>query len=166
MRTRSPVPSWASPVPAIPALPHWARTSICAPTCLAIASGDDGELVDEPTDITDHWRDDLVGFAIGCSFSFEQALIEDGIEMRHMTHGSIVPMYRTSITCTSAGIFGGPLVVSMRPMHPAQAIRAVQITSRFPTVHGAPVHIGLPEVIGIKDLMKPDYGDAVPCARG
>ncbi len=121
-----------------------------------------GELVDEPTDITDHWRDDLVGFAIGCSFSFEQALIEDGIEMRHMTHGSIVPMYRTSITCTSAGIFGGPLVVSMRPMHPAQAIRAVQITSRFPTVHGAPVHIGLPEVIGIKDLMKPDYGDAVP----
>ena len=82
--------------------------------------------------------------------------------MRHMTHGSIVPMYRTSITCTSAGIFGGPLVVSMRPMHPAQAIRAVQITSRFPTVHGAPVHIGLPEVIGIKDLMKPDYGDSVP----
>ena len=116
----------------------------------------------EPTDITDHWHDELVGFAIGCSFSFEHALIEDGIEMRHMSCGSNVPMYRTSIECTPAGVFRGPLVVSMRPMRPADAIRAVQITSRFPSVHGAPVHIGLPEAIGVRDLAAPDYGDAVP----
>lgn len=122
----------------------------------------DGVLVDEPTDISDVWRDDLVIFAIGCSFSFEEALVEDGIDIRHITCGSNVPMYRTNIPCTPAGVFHGPMVVSMRPMKPADAIRAVQITSRFPSVHGAPVHLGLPELIGIKDIGKPDYGDAVP----
>ena len=106
-----------------------------------------------------HWRDDLVIFALGCSFSFEDALMQDGIELRHITNGSTVPMYRTSIETTAAGPFHGPLVVSMRPMKPADAIRAIQITTRFPAVHGAPVHIGLPEQIGIKDIMKPDYGD-------
>jgi len=121
-----------------------------------------GELVAEPTELFDVWRDDLVGFALGCSFSFEQALLDDGIELRHITCGSNVPMYRTSIPCASAGPFAGPLVVSMRPLRPKEAIRAIQITSRFPSVHGAPVHIGLPEEIGIKDLAKPDYGDAVP----
>jgi uncharacterized protein YcsI (UPF0317 family) len=121
-----------------------------------------GELVDEPTDIRDIWRDDLVSFAIGCSFSFEEALIEDGIEVRHIACNTNVPMYRTNIPCTPAGVFSGPLVVSMRPMKPADAIRAVQITSRFPNVHGAPVHIGLPASIGIADINKPDYGDAVP----
>jgi uncharacterized protein YcsI (UPF0317 family) len=126
----------------------------------------DGELVDEPTDISHLWRDDLVGFAIGCSFSFEEALVEDGIEVRHMTCGSNVPMYRTNIDCVPAGVFHGKLVVSMRPMKPADAIRAVQITSRFPSVHGAPVHLGLPEQIGIADLAKPDYGDAVPVHEG
>jgi uncharacterized protein YcsI (UPF0317 family) len=126
----------------------------------------DGELVDEPTDISNLWRDDLVGFAIGCSFSFEEALVEDGIEVRHMTCGSNVPMYRTNIDCVPAGVFHGKLVVSMRPMKPADAIRAVQITSRFPSVHGAPVHLGLPEQIGIADLAKPDYGDAVPVHEG
>jgi uncharacterized protein YcsI (UPF0317 family) len=121
-----------------------------------------GELVDEPTDISHVWREDLVGFAIGCSFSFEEALLADGIEVRHITRDCNVPMYRTSIECTPAGVFSGPMVVSMRPMKPADAIRAVQITSRFPSVHGAPVHIGLPEQIGIADIAKPDYGDAVP----
>jgi uncharacterized protein YcsI (UPF0317 family) len=121
-----------------------------------------GELVEEPTDVRHVWRDDLVSFAIGCSFSFEEALIEDGIEVRHIALGCNVPMYRTSIPCVPAGVFHGPLVVSMRPLCPADAIRAVQITSRFPSVHGAPVHIGLPEQIGIKDISKPDYGDAVP----
>jgi uncharacterized protein YcsI (UPF0317 family) len=121
-----------------------------------------GELVDEPTDVTQVWRDDLVSFAIGCSFSFEEALIEDGIEVRHIACGSNVPMYRTSIPCVPAGVFHGPLVVSMRPLRPADAIRAVQITSRFPSVHGAPVHLGMPEQIGITDIGKPDYGDAVP----
>jgi len=121
-----------------------------------------GEMVAEPTDISDLWRDDLVGFAIGCSFSFEEALIEDGIEVRHITRDCNVPMYRTNVDCVPAGVFHGKLVVSMRPMKPADAIRAVQITSRFPSVHGAPVHVGLPELIGIKDIAKPDYGDAVP----
>jgi uncharacterized protein YcsI (UPF0317 family) len=121
-----------------------------------------GELIEEPSDISHIWREDLVSFALGCSFSFEQALIEDGIELRHMTCGSNVPMYRTNIQCRPAGVFHGPLVVSMRPLNPSDAIRAVQITSRFPSVHGAPVHLGLPEAIGITDLAKPDYGDAVP----
>jgi len=121
-----------------------------------------GELAEEPLDLHDVWRDDLVSFALGCSFSFEEALVEDGIELRHMTCGSNVPMYRTNIPCAPAGPFAGPLVVSMRPLKPKDAIRAIQITSRFPSVHGAPVHIGLPEAIGIRDLAKPDYGEAVP----
>jgi uncharacterized protein YcsI (UPF0317 family) len=125
-----------------------------------------GELVEEPTDIGHLWRDDLVGFAIGCSFSFEEALIEDGIEVRHIACNTNVPMYRTSIDCVPAGVFHGKLVVSMRPMKPADAIRAVQITSRFPSVHGAPVHLGMPEQIGIADIGKPDYGDAVPIHAG
>jgi uncharacterized protein YcsI (UPF0317 family) len=123
-----------------------------------------GELVSEPTDVRDVWREDLVSFAIGCSFSFEEALIEDGIEVRHIACGSNVPMYRTNIPCVSAGVFSGPLVVSMRPLKPADAIRAVQITTRFPSVHGAPVHLGFPGSIGISDIGKPDYGDAVPIA--
>jgi uncharacterized protein YcsI (UPF0317 family) len=122
----------------------------------------DGALVDEPSDVTKWWRDDLVTFAIGCSFSFEQALLEAGIELRHMTCDCTVPMYRTSVETAAAGPFHGPLVVSMRPMKPADAIRAIQITTRFPSVHGAPVHIGKPESIGIKDLARPDWGDAVP----
>jgi uncharacterized protein YcsI (UPF0317 family) len=121
-----------------------------------------GELVEEPLDLFDIWRDDLVSFALGCSFSFEEALVEDGIELRHITCGSNVPMYRTNIPCAPAEPFAGPLVVSMRPLKPKDAIRAIQITSRFPSVHGAPVHVGLPEAIGIEDLAKPDYGDAVP----
>jgi uncharacterized protein YcsI (UPF0317 family) len=121
-----------------------------------------GALAAEPTDLRDVWRDDLVSFALGCSFSFEQALLDEGIELRHISCGSNVPMYRTSLPCTPAGPFHGPLVVSMRPMTPRDAIRAVQITSRFPAVHGAPVHLGLPEAIGIRDLARPDYGDAVP----
>jgi uncharacterized protein YcsI (UPF0317 family) len=121
-----------------------------------------GEIVDEPTDVRSVWRDDLVSFAIGCSFSFEEALIQDGIEVRHIARGSNVPMYRTNIPCKPAGPFRGPLVVSMRPFKPADAIRAIQITSRFPSVHGAPVHIGVPRAIGIGNLGKPDYGDPVP----
>jgi len=121
-----------------------------------------GAIVDEPQDVLRWWRDDLVSFVIGCSFSFEQALIEAGIELRHITCGCTVPMYRTSIATAPAGPFQGPMVVSMRPMKPADAMRAVEITSSFPAVHGAPVHLGKPELIGIADLSKPDYGDAVP----
>jgi uncharacterized protein YcsI (UPF0317 family) len=121
-----------------------------------------GELVAEPDDVRDFWRDDLVSFVIGCSFSFEEALTAEGIELRHITRNCNVPMYRTSVPTKEAGPFHGPMVVSMRPMSPASAIRAIQITTRFPAVHGAPVHIGRPDLIGISDLAKPDYGDAVP----
>lgn len=121
----------------------------------------DGQLVEEPTNIMKHWRDDLVAFVIGCSFSFEEALIADGLKIRHIEEGRNVPMYRTNVPCASAGPFAGPLVVSMRPFKPAEAIRAIQITTRFPAVHGAPVHFDKPELIGIKDISKPDYGDAV-----
>lgn len=120
-----------------------------------------GEVVDEPTDITALWRDDLVTFVIGCSFSFEQALLEVGVPLRHIEQGRNVAMYRTHIATEAAGIFSGPMVVSMRPMKAAAAIRAIQVTSRFPNVHGAPVHIGDPALIGIADLAHPDYGDAV-----
>ena len=121
----------------------------------------DGALVEEPTDIRHLWREDLVTFILGCSYSFEWALLEDGLTMHHMTLGKNVPMFKTNVQTTPAGPFHGPLVVSMRSFKPADAIRAVQITSRFPGVHGAPVHLGLPEQIGIRDIAKPDWGDAV-----
>ncbi len=121
----------------------------------------EGVLVDEPTDITALWREDLVGFVIGCSFSFEQALLDAGLPLRHVQEGRNVAMYRTTLATAPAGPFAGPLVVTMRPMKAADAIRAVQITSRYPAVHGAPVHIGDPTLIGINDLSQPDYGDAV-----
>jgi uncharacterized protein YcsI (UPF0317 family) len=122
----------------------------------------DGAVADEPRNLHRWWRDDLVSFAIGCSFSFEQALMDEGIEVRHIACNCTVPMYRTSIETVQAGVFRGPLVVSMRPFSPADAIRAIEITSRYPLVHGAPVHLGKPELIGIADLATPDYGDAVP----
>ncbi len=122
----------------------------------------DGQLVDEPTEISRYWQDDFVSFLIGCSFTFEDALLRAGVPVRHIELQRNVPMYRTNIECVPAGIFRGPLVVSMRPMKPADAIRAVQITSRFPSVHGAPVHLGLPEQIGIRDLSRPDFGEVVP----
>jgi uncharacterized protein YcsI (UPF0317 family) len=122
----------------------------------------EGVLVEEPTDVSAHWRDDLVAFVLGCSFSFEEALIADGLEVRNVACGVNVSMFRTSIPCAPAGPFAGPLVVTMRPFAPADAIRAIQITSRFPSVHGAPVHIGRPDLIGISDLARPDYGDPVP----
>ncbi len=120
-----------------------------------------GELVDEPTDLRALWRDDLVTFVIGCSFSFEQALLDAGLSMRHIEQNRNVAMYRTNIATESAGPFRGPMVVSMRPLKAKAAIRAIQVTSRFPDVHGAPVHLGDPSLIGITDLSKPDYGDAV-----
>lgn len=121
----------------------------------------DGVLVDEVRDLRGLWRDDLVSFVIGCSFSFEEALLEAGVPLRHVAEGRNVAMYRTSIPTAPAGIFAGPMVVSMRPMKAADAIRAVQVTSRFPQVHGAPVHIGRPDLIGIADLGAPDFGDPV-----
>ncbi len=120
-----------------------------------------GELVDEPPDIREHWTGDLVAFAIGCSFSFEHLLMEAGIRLRHVEQGRNVAMYRTSLQTTPAGVFHGPLVVSMRPLRPADAIRAIEITAAYPKVHGSPVHLGYPEGIGIGDLARPDFGDPV-----
>jgi uncharacterized protein YcsI (UPF0317 family) len=120
-----------------------------------------GELVDEPSDISTLWREDLVTFVLGCSFSFEQALTDAGLPMRHIQQNRNVAMYRSNIATEAAGVFHGPMVVSMRPFKAHDAIRAIQITSRFPDVHGAPVHIGDPAQIGIADLSQPDYGDAV-----
>ena len=125
-----------------------------------------GDLVAEPTDIAGLWRDDLVSFVIGCSFSFEQALLDEGVPLRHVAQGLNVAMYRTHRPTVPAGRFAGPLVVSMRPLKPADAERAARITARYPRVHGAPVHIGDPAALGIADLGRPDYGDAVEVAPG
>jgi uncharacterized protein YcsI (UPF0317 family) len=120
-----------------------------------------GELVDELPDLLSLWRADFVWFAIGCSFSFEEALLAAGIPLRHIEQHKNVAMYRTNRATTSAGPFTGPLVVSMRPMKVADAISAIQITGRFPGVHGAPVHFGDPAALGISDINRPDYGDAI-----
>jgi uncharacterized protein YcsI (UPF0317 family) len=122
--------------------------------------------VEERGDIIDLWRDDLMAFALGCSFSFEEALVAAGLDVRNVTEGVNVPMYRTNIPCEPAGPFAGNMVVSMRPFAASQAIRAIQICSRFPAVHGAPVHLGDPAEIGIEDISKPDYGDPVTLHKG
>ena len=119
-----------------------------------------GELTDEVTNLDNYWRDDLVAFLLGCSFSFEGPMLDAGLDVRHITDNHNVPMYITNIECVPAGVFHGPMVVSMRPMKPKDAVRAVQVTSRMPFVHGAPIHFGDPEAIGIKDISKPDFGDA------
>lgn len=126
----------------------------------------DGVLAGEPADIRSVWRDDLVAFVIGCSFSFEEALLMADIPLRHIALGRNVAMYRTSIATARAGRFHGPLVVSMRPLKPVDAIRAIVITAALPALHGAPVHLGDPQAIGIADLSTPDYGDAVPVETG
>lgn len=125
-----------------------------------------GELQDSFTDISDIWRDDLVAFAIGCSFTFERALMSDGIPMRHISENKTVPMFRTSIKTKPVGAYGGGLVVSMRPI-PERLIKSVTaITSRYPQAHGTPVHIGNPSEIGIEDLQSPHWGDAVSVQAG
>ena len=126
----------------------------------------DGEKVDEPTNITDYWRDDLVTFLIGCSFTFEAALQDGGIGIAHIEQGVNVPMYRTNRQCAPAGTMSGPLVVSMRPVPASRVADAVRITSRYPAVHGAPVHVGNPHELGISDLARPDFGDAVTIPEG
>ncbi len=125
-----------------------------------------GQLVDQPADLTPYWRDDLVTFLLGCSFTFERALLANDIPVRHIEEQVTVPMYLTSRQCVPAGVFHGPLVVSMRPIPQEQVVRAVQVTSRFPSVHGAPVHVGDPALLGIKDLAKPDFGDPVTIKPG
>ena len=125
-----------------------------------------GEAAEEVTDVAHLWRDDLVGFVLGCSFTFEEALCAAGIPLKHLRAGTNVAMYRTNIACEPAGPFVGPLAVSMRPLRVADAQRAIEITSRFPAAHGAPIHVGDPTTIGISDISSPDYGDAVEIAEG
>jgi uncharacterized protein YcsI (UPF0317 family) len=120
-----------------------------------------GQCETELIDLTSEWREDHVAFALGCSFSFEEALLEANIEIRNISEGVNVPMYRTTRFCEAAGPFQSNLVVSMRPMTRANADRATAICRRYPAVHGAPVHIGNPEALGISDLNRPDFGDAV-----
>lgn len=121
----------------------------------------DGQLAETLPDVSGLWRDDLVTFALGCSFSFEHALMQNGVAVRHIDEGRNVPMFKTSIPLQTAGGFAGRMVVSMRPFRAPEAIRAIQITTRYPQAHGAPVHLGDPALIGIADLHRPDYGDAV-----
>ena len=123
-------------------------------------------MVEEVAEISSLWSDDFVTFVLGCSFSFEEALIADGLEVRNIIEGVNVPMYRTNIPCQTAGRFSGDMVVSMLPFMAADAIRAVQISTRFPSVHGAPIHFGDPSLIGISNINQPDCGDAVTIKSG
>lgn len=117
-----------------------------------------GLLEEEVMDIDHLWQEDFVAFIIGCSFTFESALIDAGIPMKHINAKTNVAMYHTNIPCKPAGIFKGQVVVSMRPIKEKDILEVIRITSMYPKVHGAPVHIGSPELIGIKDLENPDFG--------
>lgn len=125
-----------------------------------------GECIAEPTDVGAFWRDDLVCFLIGCSFTFESALVNRGLPVRHIQQGRNVPMYQTALECKSAGRFQGPMVVSMRPLLPSQVFEASRICGRMPLAHGAPIHFGDPAAIGIRDVYQPDYGEAVEIRAG
>jgi uncharacterized protein YcsI (UPF0317 family) len=120
-----------------------------------------GEVVEEPPDVVAWWRGDLVAFLLGCSFSFEEAMLEAGLPVRHVEEGRNVPMYRTNLACQKSGPFEAQVVVSMRPLRPALIERATEICERFPFAHGAPLRVGDPETFGVKDLGSPDYGEAV-----
>ena len=126
----------------------------------------DGQLADEVIDATPYWRGDLIAFLIGCSFTFEWALLDAGIPLWHMEHGKNVAMWRTTTECRPAGRFHGPMVVSMRPIRSGDVAKAVTVTARFPSAHGAPVHVGDPAALGIRDLGRPDWGDPQPLGPG
>lgn len=165
-RNPKPCPLLAISEPGDPSLPDLGRDIDIRTDVPRYRVWRDGNLVEETTDVRRLWRDDLVSFLIGCSFSFEEAMLQAGLPVRHIEQGCNVPMYRTNVPTLRSGPFSGPLVVSMRPMRAAEAIRAVQVTSRFPSVHGAPVHLGDPALIGIADIDRPDYGDAVEIKAG
>lgn len=125
-----------------------------------------GELAGEYTDVEAFWREDFVSFLIGCSFSFESALLDAGVPVRHIEENCNVPMYKTNIPCTPAGIFHGNMVVSMRPLPHNQVVKAALVTGEMPRVHGAPIHVGDPAAIGIADIRRPDFGDSVTIHEG
>jgi len=155
------------PCPLVEVMAPGAREVLCAPGS-DIATDipgyrvyRDGEFVEERAEIAALWRPDFVSFLIGCSFSFESALEEAGIPLRHVEQRRNVAMYRTNIACAPAGRFSGEMVVSMRPIRSRDVSKVVEICARFPQAHGAPVHVGNPAALGVADLMRPDYGDAV-----
>jgi len=158
-RNPKPCPLLASSEPGNPRLPALGEDLDIRTDVPGYRVFRDGRHVEDLPDIRGLWNDELVAFVLGCSYSFEEALIEAGVPVRHVEEGRNVPMYRTDIDTVPAGPFRGKLVVSMRPFTPADAIRAIEITSRYPRVHGAPVHIGRPELIGIDDIGKPWAGD-------
>jgi uncharacterized protein YcsI (UPF0317 family) len=166
LRNPKPCPILAVSEPGDPALPELGEDIDIRTDIPRYRVWKDGVLVEEPVDVRHVWRDDLVSFLIGCSFSFEEAMLDNGLPVRHIEQGCNVPMYRSNVPTVPAGRFSGPLVVSMRPLKPADAIRAIQVTSRFPSVHGAPVHFGDPAAIGIADINRPDYGDPVEIRPG
>jgi uncharacterized protein YcsI (UPF0317 family) len=125
-----------------------------------------GELAREATNLLDVWTQDLVAFLLGCSFTFETALLQAGVPVRHIEEGKNVPMFITAMPCHPAGMFHGPLVVTMRPIPAPLVSRAVQISGRYPGVHGSPVHVGDPAAIGIRDLGRPDFGEPVSILPG
>ncbi|KGS15363.1 hypothetical protein ALP73_01518 [Pseudomonas coronafaciens pv. garcae] len=128
----------------------------------------DGQLAEEISDAREIWaqHSDLVSFLIGCSFTFETDLMNAGIDVRHISEGCNVPMYRSNRVCRPAGRLQGNMVVSMRPIAADRVAEAARITGRYPGVHGAPVHVGEPERLGISDLARPDFGDAVTIKPG
>lgn len=149
------------PVPRVAAIGADLRTDLPAYRVYA-----DGRLLEERTDLRQAWRRDFVAFLLGCSFTFEAALLQAGVPVRHIERQSNVPMFVTTLMCRPAGPFAGPMVVSMRPI-PAELVpRAVQICARYPLAHGGPIAIGTPEALGINDVNRPDYGDAVPIQSG
>ena len=120
-----------------------------------------GQLKEEVEDVSAVFNENMVCFLLGCSFSFENAMLAAGLPIRNMEEDKNVSMYITNKSCIPAGPFSSRMVVSMRPMTPEQSVRAVQVTTRFHLTHGAPVHLGDPSKIGIENLDKPDFGDAV-----
>lgn len=160
------------PVPLLDVTEPGSRTSVLAPGADLATDlpryrvWHEGEVAEEPTDVAGLWREDLVSFLIGCSFSFETALLQAGVPVRHIEQGRNVAMYRTDVRCRPAGRLSGDLVVSMRPIPARQVTTAVQVTGRMPRMHGAPVHVGAPEALGIRDLATPDFGDAVETHPG
>ena len=158
-RNPKPCPLLAVSEPGDPRLPELAEDLDIRTDLSSYRVFRDGEYDGDVVSIEDLWRDDFVVFALGCSFSFEEPLVDAGLRLRHWEDGSVCPMFLTDIDCAPAGRFTGKMVVSMRPFTPADAIKAVQITSRYPRVHGAPVHLGMPELIGIEDIGRAWQGD-------
>ena len=158
-RNPKPCPLLAMSEPGDPRLPELAEDLDIRTDVPSYRVFRDGEYDGDVVSIEDLWRDDFVVFALGCSFSFEEPLVDAGLRLRHWEDGSVCPMFLTDIDCAPAGRFHSKLVVSMRPFTPADAIKAVQITSRYPRVHGAPVHLGMPELIGVEDIGRAWQGD-------